>query len=142
MLCVLAIATLLASGFDFVPGAEPQPMDDCDKLIFTDTKLDNWNLIYIWNKEKCPGGDGFPAERYNDEITKLLSKKWDQFKDLQDLVNKDAKFSAFVLSHIEFCSDKKTIRAIIKNATQRCPEGSKKLCSDIIKSAREALIVN
>jgi hypothetical protein len=99
--------------------------------------LQDWNAVYRWYKRYKHCDDGAISEGYSDKIGKLLANDWKTFPVLYRLSANDNHFKSFILKHLDDTISMDVYRAIIENASKKCPEKMTKLCKSIIKKAKE-----
>jgi len=103
------------------------------------SRLNNWEDVYKSFKKFRFCDDGAIAEGYSDVVERMLSNQWGQLEELVKLSSSDKGYIVFVVKHIDATADKSDVENIIVNSSTKCPESAKSVCSEIEKSAREAL---
>ena len=81
---------------------------------------------------------GAIAEGYSDFAATLAADHWDQVEALDALARAHPAFRKFVLAHLNVTMNLDQAQAIQLNASTRCPEKAKKLCSAILQRIKEA----
>jgi len=103
------------------------------------SQLNNWEDVYKSFKKFRFCDDGAIAEGYSDVVVRMLSNQWSQLGELVKPSSADKEFFVFVVKHIDATANKSEAENIIVNSSTKCPESAKIVCSEIEKSAREAL---
>jgi hypothetical protein len=111
-------------------------MDTADELFF---KVKSWSGLRKWFEVYEDCDDGYLAEGVSDYVVVSLAQRWRDLPKLRREMERNPRFEAFVLRHIDATTDSGDLEAIIENATQRCPSRSVALCASMIKGAQEAL---
>jgi hypothetical protein len=71
--------------------------------------------------------------------SRSLAQHWQDLVELKRQIEMNPRFEAFVLRHLDSTAARDDVEAIVDNATKRCPEESKPLCSSMISAAQVAL---
>jgi hypothetical protein len=98
----------------------------------TDT-LKDWGRVYLSYKKYSHCDDGSISEGYSDKICHLLAHDWQQIGLLNSMVDKDKKFAAFIVKHIDDTAKVSDVRQIFNNSTRKCPLEAKEFCNMITK---------
>jgi hypothetical protein len=125
-------------------GSAPHPCsaaDRCsgiaDERFFS--KVKSWSGLRKWFESYADCDDGGLAEGISDYAVVSLAQHWRDLPELKRQIEKNSRFEAFVLRHIDATTDSDDLKKVVENATQRCPEHSTALCSSIAGAARAAL---
>ncbi len=81
--------------------------------------------------------DGAIAEGYSDFCMRMLSRHWSDVAALAKLAESDPSFRSFVLRHIDETWLKSEFDLAVQNATSRCPNSARALCTDILTRTTE-----
>jgi hypothetical protein len=111
-------------------------MDTADKVFF---KVKSWSGLRKWFESYVDCDDGSLAEGVSDYVVVSLAQHWPDLPKLERQIEKNSRFEAFVLRHIDATTDLDDLAAIGRNATERCPSRSTTLCASLANAAREAL---
>jgi hypothetical protein len=138
------LSILILSMFTLAVGNLLAAETNCSQIeamtAFNETgSLKSWQDIYDSYKRYNKCDDGAIAEGYSDSITTLLANNWRSLKGLSRLAEIDKDFLRFVLGHIDATADFNDVQKVYKNAIQKCPKDSSKLCSLIKKASKNAL---
>ncbi len=139
--CCLAATTLFAQApwFDFSRCPMPKAMkadDEAEKIMMSK----DWPTA-LQRSFKLFGvcDDGSIAEGYSDAIVQSLAKRWSGFPRLAELMRKDKSFNSFVLAHIDATTSGDDLKALITNATTKCPKLLQESCHSVAEAGRMAL---
>jgi len=140
-LCAALLAGIVCAGDALAQVGDPE--HSCTSpCCGSDESLDSaksWSDIARWYRS-CPGcDDGCSAEALDAEITHKLATTWDTLTDFEEMIRKEPELGPTILRHLGGDGDPKELRAILRNATLRCPSKQKALCSRIISAARRGL---
>jgi hypothetical protein len=86
--------------------------------------------------ENCD--DGGVADDVTQAVVTLLATRWDEVPRLAALIHQDAKFGAFVLSHIDTTADTDDLIEIRTLAAKKCRPDLQSLCNEIGQAALRA----
>ncbi|UPG89541.1 hypothetical protein L2Y96_19405 [Luteibacter aegosomaticola] len=93
--------------------------------------LRTWRAVYASYERYRSCDDGAIAEGYSASIATLLADHWATLGELARLIQDDAHFEAFVLSHVDETIILEQGIAIKDHATRQCPKGSKTFCAKL-----------
>ena len=113
--------------------------DDPDRQGLKDTPARVARAYQEWFKGYADCDDGNLADDVSEYVTSSLAKDWKDFPKLEQEIKKEPRFQELVLHHIDATTSIDDLEAVKKNADQRCPAGSKPLCSAIAAAAQSAL---
>jgi hypothetical protein len=99
----------------------------------------DWSGFYKAFKRLRQCDDGAPAENFSDIAVRLLARDWKDFAGLAKLAASDRNFRHFVLKHVDATTDPGDLRAVVSNASGRCPAGAIQLCRALESQAKSAL---
>ncbi len=99
--------------------------------------LTTWPAIYEAFQSYGHCSDGSIAEGFKVAVTETLANRWQGLVTLQAIVEKDARFRAFVLDFISDGTESLTFQKVASNAAHRCPPKGAELCAGILKRVAE-----
>ena len=111
-------------------------LDTADELLF---KVKSWPELRTWFESYASCDDGSLAEGVSDYVAISLACHWQDLPELRRQIKRNPRFEAFVIQHIDATDDSDDLKALLENATKRCPTHSAALCASLVKAAREAL---
>lgn len=82
--------------------------------------------------------DGAIAEGFSESVTVLLSRHWQDVRELETIFRTDSAFRKFVIWHIDETVPAERLKRIAGNAKKRCPRSLKGLCHDIEAAAKKS----
>jgi hypothetical protein len=131
---VLALVLVSARAQPRICGA-----DDAAAAETATAALQNWTAVYDAYRRygQCDGGT--IAEGFAGSVVKLLAVRWDQFEALHGLALADPGFRQFIVNHVYASSSEGSLRAVIRNATERCGSDAKPFCRDLERAAQSAI---
>ncbi len=100
-------------------------------------KATNWKQLYKLYKRYHQCDDGGIAEGFSESVSLMLSQSWSQINNLLPIIQKDAKFEAFVLKHLDETVPEERLHSIENLATNSCPDSAKKLCGKILRRLKQ-----
>ena len=119
---------------------EEAASDDLTRLSTQSlNSLSLWRSLHESFQRFAKCDDGFIAEGYSNVVTKGLAQNWSTVAKLERIVRRDAKFKAFVLTHIDATADVTDLMAVRKSATSNCKHCSLSLCKELAQRASAAL---
>jgi len=135
-LLIVAGALISSLAATAAAGERCTGVENASAGLFADS---TWATLRSWRIafsacENCALG-----KLVSEYVTVRLAQRWEVLADLEHDIEKDPQFRDFVLRHIDVTSDPEDLNAIVRNATQRCPEKSAALCGAIAQAARSAL---
>src|SRR5574337_837603 len=98
----------------------------------------SWQQLYQQYKLYAHCDDGAIAEGFSEAVTRLLSDRWRDIRELEAILKDARRFRDFVVRHVDETVPADRLDSIAKNATRRCPRNMKSLCSDIASAAARA----
>lgn len=98
----------------------------------------SWRQLYQQYKLYAHCDDGAIAEGFSEAVTRLLSGRWRDIRELKAILEDDRRFREFVFRHIDETVPADRLDSIARNAAKRCPRNMKSLCSDIASAAASA----
>jgi hypothetical protein len=101
--------------------------------------LRSWDALYRSYKLYGRCNNASAAEGYSESVARILVDHWGTVRRLAKLVERNAGFRRFVLSHIDATLDMKDVEKIAARATKSCPQGLRPLCSNLKKEADAAI---
>lgn len=110
--------------------------DTADELLF---KVKSWSGLHQWFESYADCDDGYLAEGVSDYVVVSLAHRWHDLAKLRRQIERDPRFEAFVLQHVDPTTDSDDLQAIVENATKRCPSHSATFCTSLAGAARKAL---
>ena len=101
--------------------------------------LKSWaDVEYAFSKyRQCD--DGSIAEGNAEGMARLLADRWNTLPQLWSLIQREPKFKAYVLSHIDETLGTDDLAKIRSLANADCPLQLRSLCKDIYLAACQAL---
>jgi hypothetical protein len=111
-------------------------LHEVDRILFG---AKDWSELRTWRQEFPECDDGYLADGVSEFVTASLSKRWGDVPSLQVVVAREPEFEGFVLRHIDATADSGNLKAVVNNATKRCPDGAAPLCTAMANAARSAL---
>lgn len=91
--------------------------------------LDSWAKVYASYHRYKRCDDGAIAEGYSSSIASLLADHWSSLGELDQIVKGDARFGAFVLTHVDVTMSFDQAEAIRRHLSTRCPKASTAFCA-------------
>jgi hypothetical protein len=132
---LLAILVSLAMA-PHTGSAADRCMNTADKLLF---KAKSWSDLRKWFDIYADCDDGDLAEGVSNYVAVSLAQHWRDLPKLERQIEKNSRFEAFVIRHIDSTDDLDDLAGIVDNATKRCPSHSTALCASLANAARKAL---
>ena len=90
--------------------------------------ISSWNQFHSAYKAFQHCDDGAVGEGFSESASLLMADKWSTLNRLNRLTQRDEKFFAFVLKHIDETVPEERLRQIENNAEKRCAEPTQRLC--------------
>ena len=122
--------------------SRPAPHRECTSKEAYDAEGQSaptsWQEFYAAYKRYGHCDTGAIAEGYSDFAATLAADQWDQLDVLDALTRAHPAFRKFVLDHLNVTMNLDQAQAIQLNASTRCPQKAKKLCSAILQRVKEA----
>lgn len=132
LLAMLALPFLPARA----AGAEERCNDTADRLLF---KVKSWTDLRRWFTSYADCDDGNLADGISEDVVVFLARQWQDLPKLEREIQREPRFRAFVLAHIDATTDTADLEAVKKNASQSCPARSAALCASIASAAQSVL---
>jgi hypothetical protein len=130
----LLVVALYGSISPHVVLAQTERPCDIEALKAVD-ELTDWTGLYDEFKRYAHCDDGALDEGWSDVVVRLLTHDWKSVSVLARLANADAKFSDFVLLHVDELMSPEEARTIMVNARTKCPRTADKLCRALAEKA-------
>lgn len=108
-------------------------------MIVGDTaiRLSSWEEVFDSFSRYGHCDDGYISEGYGDTVVRLLEKDWNSVSCLSELTEKSSAFREFVLRHTDEIMSPDQAEIIERNARDRCPTDSRKICAAISSHLEE-----
>lgn len=106
--------------------------NEADNAEHSVDHLENWKNVYDSYQKYGACDDGAVAEGYSYSVARLLQTRWRSTLDLYRLAERDPKFEAFVLEHINGLMSPEQAREIRANARKNCPAKANELCKKLV----------
>ena len=135
---VVVVLLFLASGFlgfDYLQAADRCTRNGDESL----SRAKTWADLHRWRREFPECDDGYLAEGVSDFVTRSLAMRWSALPSLRGELHGDPEFERFVLRHIDASVEAADLKAVVHNATRRCRDEERSLCSAVALAARGAL---
>ena len=138
----LPLATMMAlvSSVAICGGGFSADTDRChDRADAVLLEVSSWSQLREWFEAFPQCDDGYLGEGVSDYVASHLAKQWKDLLLLERQFQKNPKFKTFVLQHVDATANHHDLRAIITNASSRCPSPMLALCAELSSAARAAL---
>lgn len=122
LLCCIEVA------FAQTATCDAREATEAESVVGTAT---SWRQLHDYFAEYEACDDGAVGEGFSESVTILLADHWASVDELRLMVRSDPNFRRFVLRHVDESVPEERLKAIARNAGNRCPRNLKMLCRDI-----------
>jgi hypothetical protein len=117
----------------------PARQTDCEFQIERDVaRVADWSGLKRWYATYGHCDNAIVDETVADFVTHRLATRWD-VAALERAAADKTEFRSFVIGAVDATADYGELRAVIRNASTRCPKSSAKLCASLSRAAADAL---
>lgn len=98
----------------------------------------SWEQLHQQFKRYSHCDDGAIGEGFSESVTLLLADRWQDIRQLGEILSRDSAFRKFVIRHINETVPVERLNRIIENANKLCPRSLRGLCRDIETTAKKS----
>jgi len=96
-------------------------------------ELKTWKALYDAFLRYSQCDDGAVAGGFSESVSTVLAERWNTLRQGAALMDRDAKFKAFVFRHVGEETPADRWAKIAKNASSNCPKQQVAFCKELLR---------